>query len=89
MKAYQAQNLVGLLLLLYPLYIFKHHEKKSLKKLALRKVRISALEKSALNGGIDLTTIPTETIQFTACYGNQQCQFYETGLDCQDRTRRC
>ncbi|WP_340067214.1 hypothetical protein [Ascidiimonas aurantiaca] len=64
-------------------------KKKNLKKLALRKTCISALEKSAVNGGIDLTTIQTETIEFTACYGAQQCQFFQTAEDCGGGTRRC
>ncbi|WP_340067213.1 hypothetical protein [Ascidiimonas aurantiaca] len=62
-------------------------KKKNLKKLALRKTCISALEKSAVNGGIDLTI--QETIDFTACYGDQLCQLYQTAEDCGGGTRRC
>jgi len=63
-------------------------KKKNLKKLSLRKTRVSALEKSAVSGGFDFTI--QETIDFTACYGDQQCQIYQTAEDCVDRTRlRC
>ena len=61
-------------------------KKKNLKKLSLGKTRVSALEKSAVSGGFDLTI--QETIDFTACYGDQQCQLYQTQEDCGGRTRR-
>jgi len=57
-------------------------KKKNLKKLSLKKVRISMLEEKAVSGGFDTTVLPTETIEFTACYGNRICQFYRTDADC-------
>ena len=63
-------------------------KKKNLNKLSLRKVRISALKKTTINGGgFNNAVLPTETIQFTICYGAQQCQIFETREDCR-ATRR-
>jgi len=55
-------------------------KKQNLKKLSLRKTRVSTLEKNAVNGGFGPAR--QETIFFTACYGDRQCKIYQTAEDC-------
>ena len=65
--------------------ITKTMKKKQIKKLSLHKTRISALEQGMLNGGIDLSNpcaTLQETICFTACRGEQDCQLYRTDNIC-------
>ena len=62
-------------------------KKKSIEKLRLKKAAISALNSNHLYGGDENTTQGTvfcqsvnvcETIDYTRCYGELQCQFYDT-----------
>jgi len=67
-------------------------KKRCIKKLQLHKTRISDLEQRAIHGGNNFTDdciTAQETICFSRCYGAQNCQFFQTNFDCQDRTREC
>ena len=65
-------------------------KKQNLKKLSLRKVRISALKKTTINGGFDDTNIfTTETCNYTACYGQPDCGLFATFGDCTGTSEFC
>ncbi|WP_340067211.1 hypothetical protein [Ascidiimonas aurantiaca] len=67
-------------------------KKKQIKKLSLQKTRISVLEQRAVSGGNNFTNDCVtfqETICFTRCYGEQNCQLYQTELDCTGTSRAC
>ena len=62
-------------------------KKRQIKKLSLQRTRISDLAQNASKGGVNLSVgaaCPTgqATICFTACYGDRDCQFYQTDRDC-------
>ncbi len=61
-------------------------KKKSIQKLKLKKASVSALNQSSLKGGTLPNTIVCESVNFcetrdyTRCYGERLCRFYDQNL---------